>query len=1012
MEYASCPDKHLPRMKLKAYLFLLLAICGLLGNAQISVEKTWVENRVNPSGITDESPRLSWAMASDKRGASQAAYQVRVGLVARKGDSPDWGFYDSGKVESGQSVHVAYAGPELQSGQQYAWQVRVWDQDGRRGRWSPTGYWQMGLLRPETEFRAEWIGPGFAEDTINRPSPYLRKEFTLDKPVRKATAYITAHGMYEARINGKRVGDAYLTPGWTSYDTRLQYQQYDVTDLLQKGKNAVGAILGNGWYRDYLAWGDRRDHYGDDVALLMQVDITYADGTTGSILTDGTWVSSTGPIRNSEIYDGETYDSTEELDGWDQAGYADASWEPVRVGDYAKDNLIATENEPVRKHETFRPAEILTTPEGDVVVDFGQNLVGWVQLRLGGSAGQEVILQHAEVLTKEGNFYTDNLRDADQKATYILDGSPEQVLEPHFTFYGFRYVRVEGFTPTPDNLTAIALYSDMDQTGQFSTSDELLNQLQHNIQWGQRGNFLDVPTDCPQRDERLGWTGDAQAFFRTAAYNFNVNPFFSKWLKDVAADQLDNGSVPFVVPNVLGENSAGSAGWGDVATIIPWESYLLYGDRELLATQYPSMKQWVEYIRSQSTENLWNKGFHFGDWLFYSPDDDRDGRAAITDKYLISQAFYAYSTQLLLKAARVLGNQEDIREYEALLDDVIRAFRREYLTPSGRMVSGTQTAYVLALQFDLLPEDLRKQAADRLVENIQSYGYHLTTGFLGTPYLAHVLSRFGHTDIAYRLLMQKSYPSWLYPVTQGATTIWERWDGIKPDGTFQTPSMNSYNHYAYGAIGDWMYQQIGGIQALAEGPGYKKFRIAASPGAGLTRAEANLDTYYGTIRSAWAFEGDTFSHQVLVPVNTTAEIVLPYGAYDAIREGGRPLDRADGLRRLDDRDGKVRLELAPGTYSFSVAVERSAQEAGGFAGTYRFTSGFSYEIEVESLEGGNLRMVTSENSAVYRPDPTDPLLYIDTDEPSNTVRFVANEAGEIEGLQFNYGSQRFEAQKL
>ncbi|HSR60979.1 MAG TPA: family 78 glycoside hydrolase catalytic domain, partial [Robiginitalea sp.] len=711
--------------------------------------------------------------------------------------------------------------------------------------------------------------------------------------------------------------------GWTSYQTRLQYQQYDVTGLLREGANAVGAVLGNGWYRDYLAWADSRDHYGKDISLLLQLEITFADGTTERLVSDSSWVSRTGPILNSEIYDGETYDSTRELDGWDTPGYDDSAWQPVRVASFGKANLIATENEPVRKHETFKPVQIMTTPQGETVVDFGQNLVGWVQLRLTGTHGQKVTLQHAEVLTKEGNFYTDNLRAADQLATYILNGRTGQVLEPHFTFFGFRYVKVEGFTPSAENMTAVALYSDMEPTGTFTSSDPLLNQLQHNIQWGQRGNFLDVPTDCPQRDERLGWTGDAQAFFRTAAYNRNVNAFFSKWLKDLAADQLDNGSVPFVVPNVLGPNASGSAGWADVSTIIPWESYLLYGDRELLETQYPSMKAWVEFIRSRSTDDLWNTGFHFGDWLFYRPHDDNDGRSAVTDKYLIAQSFYAYSTGLLLRAARVLNKAEDIQAYTKLLEEVKAAYRREYLTATGRLVSGTQTAYVLALQFDMLPEGLRQQAADRLVENIESYGYHLTTGFLGTPYLAHVLSRYGHADVAYRLLMQQSYPSWLYPVTMGATTIWERWDGIKPDGSFQVPSMNSYNHYAYGAIGDWMYQHVAGIQALEDGPGYRHFRIAPTPGAGLEHAGGQLQTYYGEISSSWAFENGKYVLRVQVPVNTQAELVMPYGTYETVRENGRALDKASGLRRLDALEGKVRLALESGTYSFEVAAEIS-----------------------------------------------------------------------------------------
>lgn len=908
---------------MKYWLTTLFVLMALTLQAQLTIEKSWVENRLNPRGVTTQAPRLTWALASEVRGAAQTAYQVQVAAspeALKGGKALVW---DSGRVDSSESVRVPYAGPALESGLTYFWQVRTWDQRGKRSAWAPAGYWQMGLLNPDTEFAAQWIGPAPETDTIKRPSPYFRKDFQVDKPIQRATAYITAHGMYEARINGQRVGDAYLSPGWTSYATRLQYQQYDITGLLRQGANAVGAVLGNGWYRDYLAWGDSRNHYGKDISLLLQLDITYADGTAERVVSDGSWVSRTGPILNAELYDGETYDSTLEFPGWDTAGFDDSAWQPVRVEAFGKANLIATENEPVRKHETFKPLEILTTPEGDTVVDFGQNLVGWVQLKLSGTTGQQVSLQHAEVLTKEGNFYTDNLRAADQKATYILDGSTDQVLEPHFTFYGFRYVKVAGFTPSVDNMTGIALYSDLEQTGSLTTSDPLLNQLQHNIQWGLRGNFLDVPTDCPQRDERLGWTGDAQAFFRTAAYNRNVNAFFSKWLKDLAADQLDNGSVPFVVPNVLGPQAAGSAGWADVSTIIPWESYLLFGDRELLQTQYPSMKAWVEYIRSRSTENLWNTGFHFGDWLFYRPHDDNDGRSAVTDKYLIAQSFYAYSTGLLLKAARVLGQTEDVQAYSRLLEQVKEAYRREYLTDSGRLVSGTQTAYVLALQFDMLPEGQRQQAADRLVANIEDYGYHLTTGFLGTPYLAHVLSRFGHPEVAYRLLMQRSYPSWLYPVTMGATTIWERWDGIKPDGSFQVPTMNSYNHYAYGAIGDWMYQHIAGIQALEDGPGYRHFRIAPTPGAGLERAEGRLQSFYGEIVSSWAFEGGRFMLQLRVPVNTTAELVFPYGTPESIREGGRALARAAGVRLLQDSDGRVHLQLDSGSYVFDVPAEIS-----------------------------------------------------------------------------------------
>ena len=457
----------------------------------------------------------------------------------------------------------------------------------------------------------------------------------------------------------------------------------------------------------------------------------------------------------------------------------------------------------------------------------------------------------------------------------------------------------------------------MKQTGEFSCSNPLINQLQHNIQWGQRGNFLDVPTDCPQRDERLGWTGDAQAFSRTATFNFGVNSFFSKWLKDVAADQLPNGSVPFVVPNVLGANASGSTGWADCATIIPWNMYLAYGDKEVLEHQYASMKSWVKYMIDHSNNYLWNSGFHFGDWLFYRPFDDNDGRSAVTDKYMIAQCFYANSVQLLINAANVLGNKADSATFTAVLQNIKAAFMKEYVTPNGRLISGTQTAYVLALNFDMFPENLRKQAAARLAENVASYDNHLTTGFLGTPYLCHVLTRFGYTDLAYKLLLQQDYPSWLYPVKMGATTIWERWDGQKPDSSFQTPGMNSFNHYAYGAIGDWMYRIMVGIDTYEDGVGYKHSRIKPHVGGGLSNASASLQTYYGKLSSGWKLENGKFSLDVEIPANTTATVYVPAKSADAVKESGIALSSLNDIKVSGTEEGYVVLQVGSGKYHFT-----------------------------------------------------------------------------------------------
>jgi alpha-L-rhamnosidase len=465
----------------------------------------------------------------------------------------------------------------------------------------------------------------------------------------------------------------------------------------------------------------------------------------------------------------------------------------------------------------------------------------------------------------------------------------------------------------------------MKPAGEFICSNALLNQLQHNIQWGQRGNFLDVPTDCPQRDERLGWTGDAQAFSRTAAFNFGVNNFFAKWLHDVAADQTATGLVPSVVPNVLGPNSGGSAGWADVATIIPWNMYLAYGDKKILEEQYASMKAWVEYIHHQSKNDLWQSGPHYGDWLFYYPADDRDGKGAITDKFLIAQCFYAYSTQLLINAAKVTGHTADVDTYTALLHTIKDAFAKEYLTPNGRLVSGTQTAYVLALHFDMLPEGLRAQAAERLVQNIKSYNNHLTTGFLGTPYLCHVLSRFGYDDVAYKLLLQETYPSWLYPVKMGATTIWERWDGEKPDSSFQTPNMNSFNHYAYGAIGDWMYRVTAGLDTYEDGPGYKHIRIQPHIGGGLTKASAALQTYYGKLSSGWKLEDNNLLLDVEIPANASADVYVPAASADAITEGGAAISGLKDIQVAETGKGYVKLKLGSGAYHFSVKGNQSSK---------------------------------------------------------------------------------------
>lgn len=879
------------------------------------------EYLVNPVGIEAVQPRLSWKIRSGARDVTQSAYEIRVGTTpeVNRGRNIVW---SSGKVTSAQSTHVRYKGPAPQSRQRLYWQVRIWDGGNRASAWSAPAFWEMGLLKTD-DWSAQWIRP-LSDDpeAEQRPVALLRKGFRVSKPVQSARLYVTSHGLYEAHLNGQRVGAAVLTPGWTSYNERLQYQVYDVTRHLRNGENAAGVMLADGWYRGNIGFSRQRNQYGTDIALLYQLEITYTDGSTDRVISDNTWHSSTGALRMAEIYHGEIYDARQEKSGWTEAGFDDSGWQGVTTFDGAKNILVATINEPIRKQEVIRPVATLTTPKGETVLDFGQNLVGWLRFRITGPAGHTVKISHAEVLDKDGNFYIDNLRAARATITYTLKGGGEEQYEPRFTFMGFRYARLENFPSgfQPDQIEAVVLHSDMQTTGHFECSHALVNQLQHNIQWGQKGNFLDVPTDCPQRDERLGWTGDAQVFAATAAFNMNVAAFFSKWLKDLAADQTANGRVPFVIPNVLGEDASASAGWADAATIIPWAMYTAYGDTTFLKEQYPSMKRWVDFMASAMNEDyLWNTGFHFGDWLFYRPFDDNDGRSAVTDKYLIAQSFFIHSTRLLIDAAEMLGMSQDAAHYGDLLDKITEAYREEYMTSSGRLVSGTQTAYTLALQFDILPESEREAAAERLVANIKQYGNHLTTGFLGTPYLCHVLSRYGYIDVAYQLLLQETYPSWLYPVKMGATTIWERWDGIKPDSTFQTPGMNSFNHYAYGAIGDWMYRTIAGINPDPDAPGYKRIVIAPHPGGNLSYAKASIETMYGTVASGWTIKDGMMTVDVTVPPNATATVVLPGAAGKQVNEGKTPLERVKGVRAVTSQGEDASFSLGSGSYSFSYA---------------------------------------------------------------------------------------------
>jgi alpha-L-rhamnosidase len=882
-----------------------------------------VEYLTNPIGIDVVQPRLSWRIASARRNTMQAAYQIQVaGSEASLAGGANL-LWDSGRVASETSVFVEYRGPAVASRTRYYWRVRVWDTSGRASPWSPVAFWETGLLQP-ADWTAQWIGPPpTAADSLPSPSPLLRRAFRAADRVRSARLYVTSLGLYEVYLNGQRVGNELFTPGWTSYRRRLQYQTYDVTQLVRPGANVVGAMLGDGWYRGQLGFFGQRNLYGRRLGLRAQLEIRYETGRTERIVSDTGWKTTTGAVLASDIYGGETYDARREPSGWASAPFDDHAWVPVALMDHPPAALVASVSPPVRRVRELRPVSIRRAPSGEMLFDLGQNFTGWARLNVSGPAGTTVTMRFGEVLDKGGNLYTANLRAAAQTDRYTLSGKSREVYEPHFTFHGFRYVAVAGLPSQPDSttITGIAVSSDLGQTGSFVTSDSLLNQLQRNIVWGQRSNFLDVPTDCPQRDERLGWTGDAQVFARTAAFNMDVNGFFAKWLGDVAADQDASGSVPWVIPNPLGGDSvrfAGTAGWSDVAVIIPWTMYLTYGDRRLLERQYPSMRAWVDYARRRAgTDLIWRPGWQFGDWLaLHSDDPSYPGATTGTD--LIATAFLAHSTDLVARTASVLGRSEEATIYRSLFRAIRDAFDREFVSSTGRVGENTQTAYALAIAFDLLPDSLVASAAERLARDVASREHHLTTGFLGTPYLLHVLDATGHIADAFALLTQRTYPSWLYPITRGATTMWERWDGIRPDSSFEDPGMNSFNHYAFGAVGDWMYQHIGGIDVDPAAPGYRHSRIAPRPGAGLTSASASLETGYGTLQSAWRLDGERFALDVAVPANTTAEVTLWNARLDQVREGGAGLNARDGIRAARQRGPDVVVDVGSGRYSFAV----------------------------------------------------------------------------------------------
>ena len=705
------------------------------------------------------------------------------------------------------------------------------------------------------EWNAKWIKPNV---DIGDIAPIFSKDFKVQKPVKSATLFITALGVYEATINGQRIGNFIMAPGWTMYYKRLQYQTYDVTQYLKQSNN-ISVTVGKGWYRSRMPWPYTKSIYQENLrknpaGLLAQLEINYEDDSNEIIYSNETWKCSESPVRFSELYDGEIYDAT----------FCPDFTNNVVCFSGPSETLIPQEGPDVLEQERLQVARTFTTPKGEFILDFGQEITGYIETSLCAQAGDILDISFAEVMDKEGNFYTENYRSA--KASYhytCRDG--QQTYKPKLTFWGFRYIRINQFPGgidqiKPNTFTAIVLHSDMERTGYLECSNPLLNKLFSNIIWGQKGNFLDVPTDCPQRDERMGWTGDAQVFIRTACLNYDVEKFFTKWLADLATNQHEDGYVGHVIPDLL-EFSNACAAWGDAATICPWQLYLAYGNPQILKNQFESMKKWVNYIPSESeTPFLWTGGIHNGDWL--ALDAPSGSYKGSSNDDFIASAFYAYSTSLVVKAGKALGI--DVTDYEILYQKIVNAFKDRFHKYS------TQTECVLAAYFHLTDDE--QAAADQLAHMIIDCGMHLQTGFVGTPYLLHVLSTYGYADIAYSLLLREEYPSWLYSVKKGATTIWEHWDSIMEDGNFWSPDMNSFNHYAYGSVADWVYSVAAGINPIEEFPGYQKVRIAPIPDKRLDWLKATLKTRHGVISSEWKKAEDCWRYEITTPVDADITI--------------------------------------------------------------------------------------------------------------------------------------------
>ena len=878
-----------------------------------------IDYEKNPVGVS-ENPQFGWEIESDGRCVKQTSYRL---LIAEDSEFEKI-VYDSKTVQSKESAHVYAAGWEMDSLVKYFVRVEITAEGMARNGEKRTESalsapsWFVTALTKEKKWTAPFVSAE-TDDSYKECSKgtYVRGKVLVKKPLKEAYAVTTALGLYNFFLNGKKVGDDEMTPGWTSYQRHLLYQTYEVTEYLKEGVNCAGAMLAAGWYKGVMGLTKARNNYGDRTGFGMELLLRYMDGSEEIIYTDDSWEGADSPVIFSEIYDGETYDSALEIPGWADAdafsGAPSDRWRKTVPVSFDTSVLRAQSGARVKMMDTLPCQEIIRTPKGEVVLDFGQNMAGRIHVTAEGKAGDVMELHCFEVLDSRGNVYLDNLRKAKATMKYIFSKDGTITWHPRFTYMGFRYALVVSYPGElkKENFVAHTLHSDMERTGQIICSNPLLNQLHHNYLWGMKGNFLDVPTDCPQRDERLGWTGDAQIFCRTASYLANTYTFFKKWLRDVEVDQTPEGGVPHVVPNIeegrtdgnwlLSQGPHSAAAWADVAVIAPWTLYLMFGDKEILRRQYQSMKGWIGFMREHSEDYIWNYKLQFGDWV--ALDAEEGSYFGATPNDLTCTAYFAYSTGLFAKMARIL-NKPEAAEYEELYENIVRKFQETFFDENGNMTAQTQTAHIVALYFKLTPEKYVSQTVEGLKRLLEKENGHLVTGFVGTPYFCHALSQNGCVKEAYDLLLKEDFPSWLYQVKMGATTIWEHWDGLKPDGTMWSADMNSFNHYAYGAIGEWMYRVMVGLETDEKMGGFQHAVLYPRPGGGLLFAEGKYHSIYGEEYVRWEQDGKQITLHVRIPANTTAEIRL---------DNGDKVSEPDGLI-FTSAEGYLTAEAGSGEY--------------------------------------------------------------------------------------------------